>query len=67
VIHFLVSGRNQVLAFGSRKQLSEIFFPFGRKSRETIILEDKEDKKDFPNVSFPGPIEFIGIGRSPLK
>jgi len=64
MIHFLVIGRNQVLSFGSRKQLSEIFFPFGRKRRETIILEDQ---KDFSNVSFLGPTEFIGIGRSPLK
>jgi hypothetical protein len=54
------------------KQLSEIFFPFGRYKRETINLLILEDKKDSSNVSFLCPMEFIrigriGIGRSPIK
>lgn len=35
VIHFLVTGRNQILSFGSRKKLSEIF----------LLLEDKGVKQ----------------------
>jgi len=54
------------------KQLSEIFFPFGRYRSETINLLILEDQKDSSNVSFLGPMEFIGIGRigigrSPIK
>jgi hypothetical protein len=49
------------------KQLSEIFFPFGRYRSETINLLILEDPKDSSNVSFLGPMEFIGIGRSPIK
>jgi hypothetical protein len=72
MIHFLVIGRTQVLSFGSMKQLSEIFFPFGRYRSETINLLILEDQKDSSNVSFLGPMEFIGIGRigigrSPIK
>jgi hypothetical protein len=49
------------------KQLSEIFFPFGRYRSETINLLILEDQKDSSNVSFLGPMEFIGIGRRPIK
>jgi len=49
------------------KQLSEIFFPFGRYRSETINLLILEDPTDSSNVSFLGPMEFIGIGRSPIK
>jgi alkyl hydroperoxide reductase subunit AhpC len=57
------------------KQLSEIFFPFGRYRNETINLLILEDRKDSSNVSFLGPMEFtflgpmefIGIGRSSIK
>ncbi|CAN0837630.1 hypothetical protein LINGRAHAP2_LOCUS1862, partial [Linum grandiflorum] len=53
----------------SKKELSEILFPFGRKRSETINLLILEHQKDSSNVSFLGPMEFIGIGigRSPLK
>jgi hypothetical protein len=67
MIHFLVIGRTQVLSFGSRKQLSEIFFPFGKCRSETINLLILEDPKSSSNVSFLGPMEFIGIGRNPVK
>ena len=67
MLHFLVIGRTQVLSFGFRKQLSEIFFPFGRYRRETINLLILEDPTDSSNVAFLGPMEFIGIGRSPIK
>jgi hypothetical protein len=67
MIHLLVIGRTQVLSFGSRKKLSEIFFPFGRYRSETINLLILEDPKDSSNVSVLGPMEFIGIGRSPVK
>jgi hypothetical protein len=66
-IHFLVIGRTWVLSFGSRKEISEIFFSFGRYRSGTINLLILEDSKDSSNVSFLGPMEFIGIGRSPLK
>ncbi|PIA40613.1 hypothetical protein AQUCO_02500372v1 [Aquilegia coerulea] len=67
MIHFLVVRRTQVLSFGSMKQLSEIFFPFRRYRSETINLVILEDLKDSSDVSFLRPMEFIGIGRSPLK
>jgi hypothetical protein len=67
MLHFLVIGRTQVLSFGFRKQLSEIFFPLGRYRSETINLLILEDPTDSSNVSFLGPMEFIGIGRSPIK
>jgi hypothetical protein len=67
MIHFLVIGRTRVLSFGSRKELLEIFFPFGRYRSGTINLLILEDSKDSSNVSFLGPMEFIGIGRSPVK
>jgi hypothetical protein len=67
MLHFLVIGITQVLSFGFRKQLSEIFFPFGRYRRETINLLILEDPTDSSNVSSLGPMEFIGIGRSPIK
>ena len=55
------------ISLRSKKELSEIFFPFGRKGSETINLLILEHQKDSSNVSFLGPMEFIGIGRSPLK
>jgi hypothetical protein len=67
MLHFLVIGRAQVLSFGFRKQLSEIFFPFGRYRSETTNLLILEDPTNSSNVSFLGPMELRGIGRSPLK
>jgi len=43
------------------------FFPFGRYRSETINLLILEDPKDSSNVSFLGPMKFIGIGRCPVK
>jgi hypothetical protein len=67
MLHFLVIGRTQGLSFGFRKELSEIFFPFGKYRSETINLLILEGPKESSNVSFLGPTEFIGIGRSPIK
>jgi len=67
MIYFLVIGRTRVLSFGSRKELLEIFFPFGRYRSGTINLLILEDLDDSSNVSFLGPMEFIGIGRSLVK
>jgi len=39
-------------------------FLFRRYMSETINILIKEDPKDSFNVSFIGPMEFIGIGRS---
>jgi hypothetical protein len=49
------------------KELSGISFPFGRYRSETINLWILEDSKESSNESFLGPMEFTGIGRSPLK
>ncbi|CAJ1978112.1 unnamed protein product, partial [Sphenostylis stenocarpa] len=49
MIYFLVIGRTRVLSFGSRKELSEIFFPFGRYRSGTInllILEESDDSSN---------------------
>jgi hypothetical protein len=43
------------------------FFPIGRYRSKTINLLTLEDPKDSYNVSFLGPMEFIGIGRTPVK
>jgi len=51
-----------LLSFGSRKQLSEIFFPLGRYKSETINLLVLEEPKDSSNVAFLGPMKFIGVG-----
>ena len=59
--------RTPVLSFRFRKELSEIFFPFGRYRSETINLLILEDPTASSNRSFLGPVEFIGIGRNPVK
>ncbi|CAN1120258.1 hypothetical protein LINPERHAP2_LOCUS99, partial [Linum perenne] len=51
----------------SKKELSEIFFPVGRSRNETINLLILEHLKDSSSMSFLCLMEFIGIGRSPLK
>ncbi|KAF1888215.1 hypothetical protein Lal_00015709 [Lupinus albus] len=51
-VHFLVIGRTRILSFGSRKELSEIFFPFGRYKSGTINILILEDSKDSSNVQF---------------
>jgi len=67
MIYILVIGRTRVLSFRSRKELSKIFFPFGRYRSRTINLLILEDSDDSSNVSFLSPMEFIGIGRSLVK
>jgi hypothetical protein len=52
---------------GTRKQISEIFFPFKRYRSETINILILEDPNDFSNLSFMGPMEFIGTGGSLVK
>jgi len=51
MIYFLVIGRTRVLSFGSRKELSEIFFLFEKYRSETINLLILEDSDDSSNVS----------------